>query len=84
MFSSQNENDDFMGGNNSDNESDNGGTSKYKPYKFSGKNHSFDSKTERAHIQNLRQFSGDYLGHNSVIHKSTFTPLGEVTKAQDL
>ena len=69
-----------MGGNSSDEDSENGGSLKYKSYRFSGKNHSFDTKVDRPIVKHLRKFSNDYLSCNSVVHKSNFTPLGEAYK----
>lgn len=69
-----------MGGNSSDEDSENGGSNKYKSYRFSGKNHSFDAKVDRPIVKHLRKFSNDYLSSNSVVHKSNYTPLVEAYK----
>jgi hypothetical protein len=45
-----------VGGNMSDNDSDNGGnlSGRFKPYRFSGKNHSFDSALEKPILKENR------------------------------
>lgn len=52
-----------------------------RPYKFSGKNYSFDPMFERPGIANLRTWAGDYLAQNSVVHLSSFTPLREIDES---
>lgn len=51
---------------------------KYKPYRFSGKNHSFDGQIEKAILDQIRGWARSYLNENTVIHKSSYTPLREV------
>jgi len=46
-----------------------------QPYKFSGKNYSFDTQQERPILDCLRKWSVDYLSNNSVFHKSNFLQL---------
>lgn len=82
LFSAyQEEEVDLLGGNSSD--SENGGTHKYKAYRFSGKNHSFDSKVDRPIVKLLRKFSNDYLSVNSIVHKTNITLLADAYKEQE-
>ena len=68
-----------VGGNMSDNDSDNGGnlSGKFKPYRFSGKNHSFDPVLEKPILREIRSWTNEYMSSNSVIHKSSYTSLKE-------
>ena len=49
-----------------------------QPYKFSGKNYSFDMHQEKIILGNLRLWAVNYLNENSVIHKSNYQLLKEV------
>jgi len=51
---------------------------KYKPYRFSGKNHSFDGQVEKVILDSTRAWAYNYLNENTVIHKSSYTPLRDV------
>lgn len=51
---------------------------KYKPYRFSGKNHSFDGQVEKVIVDQIRAWAYSYLNENTVIHKSSYTPLRDV------
>ena len=51
---------------------------RYKPYRFSGKNHSFDTQVEKPILDGMRSWSFDYFNNNTVIHKSSYTSLREV------
>jgi hypothetical protein len=52
----------------------------YQPYKFSGKSYSQDLSVEKSILDNLRRWAVDYFAENSVIHKSNYTPLKDVSK----
>jgi hypothetical protein len=56
---------------------------KYKPYRFSGKTHSFDTQVEKPILDEIRGWSYNYLNGNTVIHKSSYTPLREVRNIQE-
>lgn len=79
LYSLSTEGVDHQGGNTSDNDSENGGNfqGRYKPYRFSGKAHSFDPQVEKPILKYIRSWAQDYLNANSVIHKSSSTPLSE-------
>jgi hypothetical protein len=49
-----------------------------RPYRFSGKNYSFNSQSERQLLRQIKSWSIDYLGNNSVVHLSCFTKLRDI------
>lgn len=55
-------------------DSENGGNL-YKPYRFSGKNHSFDPQVEKPILKQIRAWSNDYMKNNSIVHKSSYISL---------
>lgn len=46
------------------------GGSRYRPYLFSGKSHSFDPANDKPIIRNLQQWSFEYLHENSCMFRS--------------
>jgi hypothetical protein len=52
----------------------------YVPYKFSGKSYSQDLSVEKPLLDGLRRWAVNYFANNSVVHKSNYTPLKDVSK----
>lgn len=52
----------------------------YQPYKFSGKSYSQDLSVEKLILDKIRKWAVEYFADNSVIHKSNYTPLKDVSK----
>ena len=57
-------------------------SAKYRPYKFSGRNFSFEPQIEIPVLKSLRQWASSYLAANSVCHLTHSTPLAEVHQSQ--
>lgn len=51
---------------------------KYRAYKFSGKNYSFDINHERSILDNLRTWSWNYFSNEYVITKSMYRLLKDL------
>ena len=48
------------------------------PYRFSGKNYSFDQANDSSILENIRRWSLDYFANNSVINRSNYQKLKEL------
>lgn len=51
---------------------------KYRPYKFSGKNYTFDINHERAILDNLRNWACNYFAKEYVITKEMYKLLKDL------
>jgi hypothetical protein len=53
------------------------------PYRFSGKNYSFDQSNDGSTLENIRRWSLDYFANNSVINRSNYHKLKELHQLED-
>lgn len=51
---------------------------KSHPYKYSGKNYSFDTNNDLPLLEGVKRWSADYFAHNSVVNKSNYTKLRDL------
>jgi len=56
---------------------------KAHPYKYSGKNYSFDKLNDLPILEGVKRWSTDYFNHNSVVNKSNYTKLRDLRQLED-